>query len=176
MCQKVVSLLYKKKYLGLLILSAILLLSGCGNAEDHAAELSDQEVEVILADVVGGEEALSTAGLSYFSELSSDSKNLLSSEAVNTLVNDGADIFIMDLRSGDDYAIGHIQGATNIPWFEVGNNIEQLPKDQQIIVACYSGQSAGQTVGVLRMMGYDAVALLGGMNNGWYANEMPVVE
>ena len=166
----------KRMYMVLLILSIMLLVSGCGNAAEDTAELSGEEIEAILADVAGGEEALSTAGLSYFSELSSESKNLLSSEAVNTLVNDGADVFIMDLRSGDDYAIGHIQGATNIPWFEVGNNIEQLPKDKQIIVACYSGQSAGQTVGVLRVMGYDAVSLLGGMNNGWYANEMPVVE
>lgn len=84
----------KRMYMVLLILSIILLVSGCGNAVEDTAELSSEEIEGILADVAGGEEALSMAGLSYFSELSSESKNLLSSEALNTLVNDGADILL----------------------------------------------------------------------------------
>jgi rhodanese-related sulfurtransferase len=38
-----------------------------------------------------------------------------------------------------------------------------LPKDKTIVVYCYTGQTAGQTVGILRLLGYDAVSLNGGV-------------
>ena len=52
---------------------------------------------------------------------------------------------------------------------------EQLPTDGIVIVHCYSGQTASQTVAILRLLGYDAYNLSGGMNNGWLAAEYEVV-
>jgi len=45
----------------------------------------------------------------------------------------------------------------------------QLPQDKKLVVYCYTGQTAGQAVAGLRMLGYDAVSLNGGM--GTPANE-----
>lgn len=53
---------------------------------------------------------------------------------------------------------------------------EEPPADKRIIVYCYSGQTSGQTVAILRLLGYDAVSLHSGMgvgrtgDRGW-ANE-----
>lgn len=60
-------------------------------------------------------------------------------------------------------------------WDEVYEFIEEdiLPKDKRIIVVCYTGQTAGQTVGILRLLGYDACSLMGGMVNGWLKSDMP---
>ncbi len=73
-------------------------------------------------------------------------------------------IVILSIRSAEDFGKGHIAGATNIPW---GKGMEQqfntLPKDKTIVVYCYTGQTAGQTVAGLRLLGYDAVSLNGGM-------------
>ncbi|HRX09853.1 MAG TPA: rhodanese-like domain-containing protein, partial [Candidatus Limiplasma sp.] len=85
--------------------------------------------------------------------------------------------FVYDVRQADAYAAGHIQGAVNNPY---GAGMEQnfaaqLPTDGIIIVHCYTGQTASQTVAILRLLGYDAYNLSGGMNNGWAAAEYPVV-
>jgi rhodanese-related sulfurtransferase len=53
---------------------------------------------------------------------------------------------------------------------------DTLPKDKQILVYCYSGQTAGQTVAILKLLGYDAASIKSGMGtpvtggSGW-ANE-----
>ena len=44
-----------------------------------------------------------------------------------------------------------------------------LPKDKTLILQCYSGQTASQAMAGLRVMGYKAYNLSGGMNNGWLA-------
>lgn len=91
-------------------------------------------------------------------------------------------IQVVSVRSAADYAKGHIKGAINIPWgkgMQAGFSV--LPKNKKLIVYCYTGQTAGQTVAALRVMGYDAVSLRGGMGmpsnapSGWANKGFPVV-
>ena len=92
-------------------------------------------------------------------------------------------IVILSVRKAEDFAAGHIEGAINIPFGKemlTGFKAE-LPKDKKIVVYCYTGQTAGQAVAALRMMGYDAVSLNGGMGTpanapmGWANKGFPVV-
>jgi len=97
-------------------------------------------------------------------------------EQLKTLVDSNSqDIYILDIRSAEDYAKGHIKGAHNIPFKEVGKDLANLPKDKIIIVYCYTGQTGGQTTAVLNMAGFNARSLNGGMNNGWLRLDYPVV-
>ncbi len=92
------------------------------------------------------------------------------------------DYFIYSVRQAADFATGHIQGAVNNP-FGAGmeQNFEtQLPMDKKIIVYCYTGQTASQTTAILRLLGYDAYNLSGGMGkdggtSGWLGSGFPVV-
>ena len=79
-----------------------------------------------------------------------------------------ANIYILDVRQQADYAKGHIAGAAHVdfPQWASPDNLSKLPKDKKVVVVCYTGTTAGQVVGGLRMLGYDAVVLKGGMN-GW---------
>ncbi len=91
-------------------------------------------------------------------------------------------IMFLSVRKAEDYAKGHIEGAENIPF---GNGMQEsfstLPMDKKIIVYCYTGQTAGQAVAGMRMLGYDAVSLNSGMGspktaeNGWINKGYPVV-
>ncbi len=90
------------------------------------------------------------------------------------------DYFIYSVRQAKDFATGHIQGAVNNP-FGAGmeKNFEsQLPKDKKIIVYCYTGQTASQTTAILRLLGYDAYNLSGGMGAeggaGWLGKSYAV--
>lgn len=90
------------------------------------------------------------------------------------------DYFLYSVRQAVDFEAGHIQGAVNNP-FGAGmqaNFEAQLPKDKKIIVYCYTGQTASQTTAILRLLGYDAYNLSGGMGKeggaGWLGKGYPV--
>src|SRR6056297_3227894 len=112
-------------------------------------------------------------------------KNYKISEMDLAKLRDAGDdsIYILSIRQQDAYDAGHIAGADLIPW---GAGMEQefdtLPMDKTIVVYCYSGQTAGQTVAGLRLLGYDAVSLNGGMGVGanaplgWSNKDYPVVQ
>lgn len=92
-------------------------------------------------------------------------------------------VVFVSIRSAEDFAKGHIEGALNVPF---GKGMEQqfntLPKDKKLIVYCYTGQTAGQTVAGLKLLGFDAVSLNSGMGTpatgetGWSNKGFSVVE
>ena len=84
--------------------------------------------------------------------------------------------FILDVRTIELFAQGHIEGATLIPYLEMGANLDKLPKDKTIAVICNSGQQSSQTVAVLKACGFTVLNVQSGMNNGWYKNNLPVVK
>jgi len=162
-----------KKVMGTVVCLAVLFVSlGCENHTHE--ELSDDEIKAILSDVVASEQAIEEAGLRYFSKLSSENNNIITPQALHGRLEQGENLFILDIRREADFKAGHIETARNIWWFDIGKNIEILPKDRIILVTCYSGQSAGQVVGALTVMGYEALSLAGGMNGGWLAAGLPV--
>ena len=110
-------------------------------------------------------------------------KNYKISEDMLNMILDSEDIVILSIRQSNHYSEGHIPGAMNIAWGKgMQENFGQLPKDKKIIVYCYTGQTAGQTVAGLRMLGYDAVSLNGGMGTpsnkpyGWTNKGYEVVQ
>lgn len=99
-------------------------------------------------------------------------KNYKISEADLKKIVDAEDdnVYILSIRQEDAYNSGHIAGADLIPWGAgMQTEFDSLPADKKIAVYCYSGQTAGQTTAALRVLGYDAVSLNGGMGVG--ANE-----
>jgi rhodanese-related sulfurtransferase len=85
-------------------------------------------------------------------------------------LNDGDpenDPYIISLRSAEDYAKGHIPGAVNMGVTELftSDNLATIPPDRQVVVVCYTGQTAGQATAALNMLGYEAYSLLFGMSS-----------
>ncbi len=98
--------------------------------------------------------------------------NLIHPAAVNQQLEDALAeerIFILDLRREEDFeGVGHIRGAVQADFAAalLPANLERLPRDRKIITVCYTGNTAGQLVLMLRMLGYDAAAMKYGMV-GW---------
>lgn len=80
-------------------------------------------------------------------------------------VNDKLDknTYVLDLRMKKDYDKAHIDGAIHMPveglHFHFFEAIKPFKYDQ-IILCCYSGQSASYTTSILRMLGFDNVYAL----------------
>jgi len=109
--------------------------------------------------------------------------NIISEENVKKIVDAEDDtVYILSIRQEEAYNEGHVPGAELISWGDgMQQNFSSLPANKKIIVYCYTGQTAGQTVGGLRVLGYDAVSMKGGMGTpsnepqGWSNQGYPVV-
>jgi len=82
------------------------------------------------------------------------------------------DYFIADIRQGEHYAAGHIEGAVNIPFRSLAatENLRKLPADKTIVLVDYDGHAASQAARLLNQLGYHATVLKDGMSV-WTADE-----
>jgi len=96
---------------------------------------------------------------------------------LNTELTDAAP-FVLDVRTADEFAAGHIDGAVNVDIKEVPANLAQLPADKaaKVVVLCQSGHRGALVMMYLRMTGYAEVRNLAGGMNAWAAAELPVVK
>ncbi len=73
-------------------------------------------------------------------------------------------IFILDVREPDEFAAGHIPGATLIPLDSLPNRLNDIPRDQPVVIVCRSGNRSGQAQRYLQEQGFTNVRnMLGGM-------------
>jgi len=80
-------------------------------------------------------------------------------------IEDLAGKYVIDIRSGESFAAGHIEGSVNTT---IGNLLNEAANagDKPIVVACYSGQTACFATALLRLYGYtEAQALKWGMSS-----------
>jgi rhodanese-related sulfurtransferase len=89
------------------------------------------------------------------------------------LRNQGA--FILDVREPDEWAAGHIPGATLIPLGELASRLSELPQDQQIVVVCRSGNRSATGRDILLDAGFQQVTSMGGGMNSWISQGLPSV-
>lgn len=91
------------------------------------------------------------------------------------------DYNILSVRQAEDYNAGHIQGAVNIPFAKgMQESFGQISTDKPVVVYCYTGQTASQVMAIMRLLGYEAYNLSGGMGveggqSGWLGAGLPVV-
>jgi len=127
---------------------------------------------VLLVGILPTNQALRAQGSlqevaeAYFSE---GPRTIKAADLFENL-NDGDpenDPYIISLRSAEDYAKGHIPGAVNMSVKEMftTENLATIPPDKDVVVVCYTGQTAGQATAALNMLGYDAYSLLFGMSS-----------
>lgn len=78
------------------------------------------------------------------------------------VVSGGASL--VDVRTPEEYAAKHVDGAKNIPVDEIDTRLSEIPKDKPVVVYCHSGARSATAAKVLRGAGYDVIDI-GGMKN-----------
>jgi len=84
---------------------------------------------------------------------------------------------ILDVRTPQEFASGHIAGAINIDWKNQGEfktKIKTLAKDKTLMVYCHSGYRSGLATKYLKMQGYEKIYNLDSGIMGWKANNFAV--
>ena len=101
---------------------------------------------------------------------------LLAAFGLNTAAD--SNVVILDVRTADEYAEGHIKGAILIDQFK-SDFLEQakakLPTEKTIAVYCRSGRRSANAAGILAKEGYKPVNLKGGII-AWRKENQPVTQ
>jgi rhodanese-related sulfurtransferase len=86
-----------------------------------------------------------------------------------------AGAFILDVREPDEWNEAHIPNATLIPLGELASRVNELPRDQEIVVVCRSGNRSAQARDILLNDGFPQVTSMAGGLNQWKAAGYPTV-
>ncbi len=70
--------------------------------------------------------------------------------------------WLLDVREPDEFAKGHLDGATNVPLSQLRKREGEVPRDREVWVYCAAGQRAYFAQRLLRQRGVNALNLSGG--------------
>jgi rhodanese-related sulfurtransferase len=78
---------------------------------------------------------------------------------VKKAIDTKADVFLLDVRTPQEFAKGNIAGSRNLPVDEVQNKVEKLlpDKSKTIYVYCLSGSRSVHAVAAMVKLGYKNV-------------------
>ncbi len=83
--------------------------------------------------------------------------------------------FVLDVRQPEEWQEAHIPGATLIPLGDLPNRLNELPKDQEIVVVCRSGNRSATGRDILRDAGFTNVTSMAGGVTQWKAQGLELV-
>ncbi|MEP4099126.1 rhodanese-like domain-containing protein [Paraglaciecola sp.] len=83
---------------------------------------------------------------------------------------------IIDVRSPEEFADGHIPKAINIHLSEVSSNLDQFHSftDKEIVLYCRSGYRANKASGILNDNGFSKINHLEGDMLGWVKSGLAI--
>ena len=92
----------------------------------------------------------------------------ITAKEAKTIMDTETDYIIIDARTEEEFAEGHIENAILIPEYEIKDRAEkELPdKDALILVYCRSGRRSKKAAGILVENGYKVIELNNGIT-GW---------
>lgn len=86
-------------------------------------------------------------------------------------------VVVIDVRTPEEFAEGHIEGATlidiNSPTF--GDEIDALDRDASYLVYCRSDNRSGQAVAIMQQLGFEQLWDMDGGVIAWSAEGRPLV-
>jgi phage shock protein E len=76
---------------------------------------------------------------------------------------------VLDVRTPAEYASGHVPGAINIPFDEIGTRVHEIPDEarKELVVYCGHGPRAWIAGARLRRRGFAGVVYLRGHWKAW---------
>ena len=85
-------------------------------------------------------------------------------------------LFVLDVRTPQEYAEGHVPGAVNVPYDQLASRLAEVPKDKDVVLYCKSGRRAGIAADVLAANGYTRLSHLEGDMNAWVEKSRPIAK
>lgn len=118
----------------------------------------------VLAVLVGGFFLVSKPADTATQATNTKAQTITSFSQVQSAVTGGA--ALLDVRTPEEYAAGHIKGATNVPLQDLqAGKYPDIGKEQKVFVYCHSGNRSSQSAVILKNAGYTNVVDLGAITH-----------
>jgi len=133
-----------------------------GNGYERTNDLSAEEYEfrIIIETLIRNGDASQVS----VEKIKPDFVNIEVAEA-RDLIDSNSDLVIIDVRSPLEFEFGHISNAISIPLYELTQRINELNKDDTILVYCRRGTKSEEASRILAQNGFDNVHnMLGGID------------
>ena len=75
------------------------------------------------------------------------------------------ELTIIDVRTSQEFLLGHIEGSKNIEWQEISSIENITDKDKKIFLYCRSGNRSQKATNILLDIGYKDVTNLGSLQD-----------
>lgn len=87
-------------------------------------------------------------------------------------------LLILDTRTPEEFAAGHIPGARLVPHDRIEESLASLlpHRDAEIVLYCQSGRRAGLAEAALRERGFTHLHLLDGSWQAWQEADLPAAK
>lgn len=91
------------------------------------------------------------------------------------LIQEGSDVFVLDVREQDEYDNAHIEGVTLIPLGQLPQRVDELDPSQPILCVCAGGVRSDRACGFLSSHGFQQVTNMSEGMKGWLSRGLPAV-
>jgi rhodanese-related sulfurtransferase len=98
----------------------------------------------------------------------------ISSRDVKALLDKDTGVFLLDVRTPQEYSQGRLAKSVLIPIDEFERRIGEVPKNKTIVVYCAVGSRSKPVANFLAQQGYKDVYNMTDGIVGWYRNGFPV--
>ena len=93
----------------------------------------------------------------------------------NAMIQSSPNLLVVDVRTPQEYAQGHLKGATNIPLSDLPVQIGGLDRNRPILVYCQTGVRSAQASAILVNAGFTQVYDMDGGITAWINAGYPTV-
>ena len=97
----------------------------------------------------------------------------ISVQGIAAQLNSPTPLQLLDVRTPEEFAQGHIPGAINIPVSELAGRLQAVDRGRSVAVYCKVGGRAARAAQLLEQAGYDKVLLIEGSMDAWRAAGLP---
>lgn len=101
--------------------------------------------------------------------------NEIDSESLSQRLADTEDVLLVDIRTPAEIAQGMIPDALQLPMHLIPLQMNEIPKDRDVVIYCRSGARSYQACAYLMQQGYNRVLNLRGGIIAWARHGLPIV-
>ncbi len=108
-------------------------------------------------------------------QCAAQNKNEVTVEELKRLLDQNADLYLLDVREQNEWDIAHINGAHLNPMSTFEKNFGSVPKDKPIYCYCKMGGRSAKAIEFLKSRGYQKLFLVQGGISAWSEKIDPTV-
>ncbi|MDP3623370.1 MAG: rhodanese-like domain-containing protein, partial [Methanobacteriaceae archaeon] len=112
----------------------------------------------------------------YMAAMKVENLDMWSVHQLKEAQDNGQDMFLLDVRKLNDHEKKYIKNSHHIWVGEVPLKLNEIPKDQEVIIYCDSGYKSTIAASILQKNGYKSVKSVLGSMGAWLKAEYPVVK